>query len=133
MKISIRKSLPICETLEENYKYYDHYYREYYRSSENLCFQSCKTKQYEGKHISTNTGLASKTYVPVLFWFSTNEREVHTEYLIYDTSGFIGSVGGTFGLFIGFSFHDVLKKIIFTLKNFFTVRFFNSIPVPQQE
>ena len=28
---------------------------------------------------------------------------VHVEYFIYNTMGMIGSVGGTFGMFIGFS------------------------------
>ena len=36
---------------------------------------------------------------------------VKEEYLIYDMLTMIGAVGGTLGLFIGFSFHDLLQGI----------------------
>ena len=38
--------------------------------------------------------------------------EVQEEYLIHDSMSIIGSVGGTLGLFIGFSFSKVLSFII---------------------
>ena len=41
-----------------------------------------------------------------------------TEYLVYDIDGMIGSIGGTLGLFIGFSFLDVIKEIINVCKNY---------------
>ncbi len=31
-----------------------------------------------------------------------------TEYEVYDLSGIVGSVGGSLGLFVGFSFFDCL-------------------------
>ena len=48
-------------------------------------------------------------------------REVRTEYLIYDPLTFIGSVGGTLGLFVGFSIMQFpammgIYKIIKVLK-----------------
>jgi len=33
---------------------------------------------------------------------------VYEEYLIYDVKGMVGSIGGTLGLFIGFSFYNVI-------------------------
>ena len=42
---------------------------------------------------------------------SKNE-EVNQEYLIYDITGFVGSVGGTLGLFIGFSFRDIVDIVL---------------------
>ena len=39
-------------------------------------------------------------------------REVRTEYLIYDPLTFIGTVGGTLGLFVGFSFYDFVVMFI---------------------
>ena len=45
-------------------------------------------------------------------------EEVNQEYLIYDITGFVGSVGGTLGLFIGFSFLDTLKNWFDKLKQF---------------
>ena len=37
---------------------------------------------------------------------------VKDEYLIYDMLNMIGAVGGTLGLFIGFSFHDLFQGIL---------------------
>ena len=109
MKISGNISLPLCETVDDNYKFYNYYYTEYYRKAEDGCSKSCVITRYAGKYQNTITGYANKTYVPVSFWFSSNETEVHQEYLVYNTFEFVGSIGGTLGLFIGFSFHDVFK------------------------
>ena len=39
-------------------------------------------------------------------------RERQTEYFIYDTLSMVGTVGGTLGLFVGFSFYDFISMII---------------------
>ena len=44
--------------------------------------------------------------------FSSNIRTVHEEVLILDGIGLLGSLGGSLGLFIGFSFFGYLAKII---------------------
>ena len=41
---------------------------------------------------------------------ATRERQI--EYLIYDTLSLVGTVGGTLGLFVGFSFYDFICMII---------------------
>ena len=41
---------------------------------------------------------------------------VNEEYLIYDLEGLVGSVGGTLGMFIGFSFINVIKDVLNYLK-----------------
>ena len=43
---------------------------------------------------------------------------VHVEYFIYNTMGTIGSVGGTFGLFIGFSVTGFISSAIEFIKKF---------------
>ena len=40
-----------------------------------------------------------------------SNREFSQEYLIYDTLSLIGTLGGTLGLFVGFSFYDFLTMI----------------------
>ena len=40
------------------------------------------------------------------------EIQVQTEYLIYDFNGLLGFIGGTLGLFIGFSFYGLLTDLI---------------------
>ena len=37
---------------------------------------------------------------------------IYQEYLIYDSIGMIGSVGGTLGMFIGFSFSNAISSIL---------------------
>ena len=44
--------------------------------------------------------------------FATLKTKVSKEYLIYDVIGMVGLVGGTLGLFIGFSFSNVLTCMI---------------------
>ena len=39
-------------------------------------------------------------------------RERQTEYFIYDTLSMVGTVGGTLGLFVGFSFYDFISMLI---------------------
>ena len=41
---------------------------------------------------------------------ATRERQI--EYFIYDTLSMVGTVGGTLGLFVGFSFYDFICMII---------------------
>ena len=40
----------------------------------------------------------------------------YEEYLLYDFNGLVGTVGGTLGLFIGFSFYDVIINLTNYLK-----------------
>ena len=41
-----------------------------------------------------------------------HEVQVNEEYKVYDFTGILGSVGGSLGLFIGFSFLDMILYII---------------------
>ena len=56
------------------------------------------------------------------FWFwyqlSNEQAIVNTEYLIYDFNSMIGSIGGTLGLFIGFSFSNIISYAISQLRKF---------------
>ena len=53
--------------------------------------------------------------------------KVNEEYLIYDTIGMISSIGGTLGMFIGFSFNNTITLIINYLRNsiFFLSAFYS--------
>ena len=47
------------------------------------------------------------------YWmFPSTIIKVHNEYLIYDMTGLIGSIGGSLGLFVGFSFRDFFSYFI---------------------
>ena len=40
------------------------------------------------------------------------ERKITKEILLYDTNDMIGAIGGSLGLFLGFSFFDVISKCL---------------------
>ena len=55
-------------------------------------------------------------------WYQFEDDQdiiVYEEYLIYDTINMIGSLGGTLGIFIGFSFSNVLNVILSFIKSCF--------------
>ena len=49
--------------------------------------------------------------------FQSKTQQIHEEYLLYDETGVIGSVGGTLGLFIGFSFRDIIIYLLDKFRN----------------
>ena len=82
-------------------------------ASESL--KSCSVKNPKIFEIKTEVDNAED--VEDEFWFdiyvkigATRERQ--TEYFIYDTLSMVGTVGGTLGLFVGFSFYDFICMII---------------------
>ena len=40
------------------------------------------------------------------------EITVYEEYVVYDFNGIVGTVGGSLGLFVGFSFLDIILLVI---------------------
>ena len=53
--------------------------------------------------------------------------QVNEEYKLYDFTTFITSVGGTLGLFIGFSFRDAFVIILDYVQNLFSKYFKNDM------
>ena len=41
-----------------------------------------------------------------------NIGKIEREVLVYDTNDVIGSIGGSLGIFLGFSFFDVISKFL---------------------
>ena len=84
------------------------------------CPRSCATLQYSGKVIYEKLDYYdNKTEALLEYKFAEPAYvKVNNEYLIFDTIGMIGSVGGTLGLFIGLSFSNILAILIGYLKTF---------------
>ena len=59
-------------------------------------------------------------YYGFSYEFSEHPGKVFEEYLIYDIMGVIGSVGGTLGMFIGFSMDGVVSWAIGYIKRYKT-------------
>ena len=54
----------------------------------------------------------TKRGVEVVIYISRNTKRVKEEMLVITTEDFIGSVGGSLGLFLGFSFFTYLLEIL---------------------
>ena len=82
------------------------------------CERSCNIVEYQGitkKYLGW--GNFSEGATMINLFFPTNEVKLQEEYLIYGIVDLIGIVGGNLGLFIGFSFYDVIKYVLdFLLK-----------------
>ena len=57
--------------------------------------------------------------VMVRLQYTTMDVEIHDEVLIQELSNFIGTVGGSLGLFIGFSYTGFVGKLIDLLFDLF--------------
>ena len=81
------------------------------------CPVRCSTLTFKGEVVEEIKTKDNPRHVEIFFWFTSNTTQVHQEYLVYDTVGLIGSIGGSLGLFIGFSFHGALISILVFIKN----------------
>ena len=73
--------------------------------------KTCTILQYSGDLESQEKSNSPEVYFSYDI-SSPGTVVVYEEYLIYDTIGLIGSVGGTMGMFIGFSFSGTISQII---------------------
>lgn len=84
-------------------------------SKTNACPKQCKVLQYGGKVVYDDVySWAPKSNLAQFSYEIDPPKKVtvYQEYVVYDAIGIIGSVGGTFGMFIGFSFTGVISGII---------------------
>ena len=72
---------------------------------------------YKGEMFGLNGGYNSLNANEIVMQisFSTMDTEIHNEMLIFDLATFIGTAGGSLGLFIGFSFTGFVWQML----NFF--------------
>ena len=92
-----------------------------YGGIKSKCKKPCEIQQYivDWKNwYVENANQESKLWFWLWYQFEDDQDTiVYEEYLIYDTINMIGSLGGTLGLFIGFSFSNVLNVIISFIKS----------------
>ena len=109
-------STPICTTTNDtkhNFGYWNHIY-----NAIGHCAKPCQNMEYSGT-VNTWIGYLENNKVAILqYFFSTDETLIHEEYLLFDMLSIIGYVGGTLGLFIGFSFVDQFNRGIVMLMNY---------------
>jgi len=115
-------NITMCKTKDEydcNFKLFDKYLEEI---TIEMCPKACSVLQYSETVIM---GDRHKIYRPNAtdylrrYSYTLGKLQnviVHKEYLIYDFIGVIGSAGGTLGLFVGFSFSNIIDTIMIFLK-----------------
>ena len=82
-----------------------------------VCPKSCNVKRYLGEIVYREDWGTNNTFFTLFEFASPYKVKVKEEYLIYDFIGLVGSVGGTLGLFIGFSFYDIISRFCNKLRN----------------
>ena len=120
---------PKCETVRD---YVCNFYPmwDIYGESLKKCPKHCEWIEYHGAKLTNYYNYDDSNWKNSLrrfrFWWSysfDNELiEVYEEYLMYDIIGLIGTVGGTLGLFIGFSFLDVSSTLLHFFASFFNCK-----------
>ena len=99
--------------LYENYKCNTDIFKDIWQDLliNNTCPRTCTTTEYSGKVVleKSNTG----TEVDLGYKFAEPEiTTVHEEYVLFDVIDMICNVGGTLGLFIGFSISNAFTVLL---------------------
>ena len=79
------------------------------------CESQCQIKNYyaEPQKLKEPTlYLGDGERANLLLMATSRTRYVQKEYRIYDTPGMVGTVGGSLGLFLGFSFYGVISEVL---------------------
>ena len=113
--LSFLDHLPTCLTDEETKCMYEHWawaddfnvYTQYKH-----CLKPLTTTLYEANPAKLDGEGNGNNSVDLLFGYASNEMEIEEEALMIGTSSYIGSVGGSLGLFLGFSFFTHLSCCI---------------------
>ena len=84
--------------------------------------RTCVTTQFLGKIVSSTTQPNKNRWIEYKFTLPLTTK-VYEEYLITDSITLIGSVGGTLGLFSGFSINNVVYNIMDFLKTTIVTHF----------
>ena len=71
-----------------------------------------KTTLYKAKSQPLEKALTQNSTVDIAFAYSSDELKIEEETLMIGTSSYIGSVGGSLGLFLGFSCFTYLSCCI---------------------
>ena len=89
--------------------------------AENHCEKHCSEITYSGK-VTWIIRSGKKYDVSWTYSFASKEVEILEEYVLMDEAGVVGGIGGTLGIFIGFSFRDVVGWILQGVKTFIQSR-----------
>ena len=110
IELSSNESFTICKTVEENYCMAT-LMNHIFTTKTKQCHVRCEQFKYSARKMYDPT-YWPESDMEMAFNFPSANLIEYEEYVIYDWIGMIGSIGGSLGLFIGFSFRDVFSYII---------------------
>ena len=100
-------TLPPCDTKEEENCI--HNYINLATLNQKSCQIECKITEFTGKIRSNGKSRENSTNLWIL---KPKMRIITKEYLIYNVVGMIGTIGGSLGLFLGFSFYGAISDLL---------------------
>ena len=115
VKTAKRVSLKYCQTNEEfgcaRKRMHDCYFN---KATSDKCPKPCRDYRYNAIQMEgeIDEEIKEKKIINFVVAYRSVDEKVYQEYYIYDTFSFIGNVGGSLGLFIGFSYTDFLGNIL---------------------
>ena len=77
------------------------------------CLRPASTMEFKAKVISFRS--SPSKHINMWFKYGTGQLEVKEEVLSIALTTFIGSIGGSLGLFLGFSMYDYISSIVDTI------------------
>ena len=105
-------SLQKCQTEAESKQNYIAMTKCYFsENTTNNCLDPCNIEIYtENSQIIER--MSDKRNMTLIIKYESMAIKVSEEYLVYDFANFIGTLGGSLGLFIGFSYTGLIGSII---------------------
>ena len=117
--VFVEEEIPICKARSVAWKCSHKYGLNLVRKLRKnaTCLErACKTIHYDGKIVYEESHPESPLVHPhsrsFSYSFMRTSVAIHEEYLIYDFVGMLGSIGGTLGMCIGFSFVGLSSVIL---------------------
>ena len=87
----------------------------------NSCLLQCSQTNYKlfkSIYTENTTSKNAKRNVHIIYRIPLKDMTIQKEYLIHDFGGMLGSIGGTLGMFISFSFLGVISSSMEYLQKF---------------
>ena len=122
--ISLPKGkIPVCMTLEDKKCSKEIFITIFQNITRNECPRPCESIGFSVKN-NWIVNLEKSHKFRFVYEFLINEQlQVYEEYLIYDIISLVGSVGGTLGIFVGFSLKELFSNICNILQNYIMKHF----------
>ena len=112
----VLSDIPQCQDKAEENDSWEHLFYDLFLVNSFECPESCISREYTGKVDYLQPKDDNNTFEMTVRFARPFKMTTFEEYLLYDFGELVGTVGGTLGLFIGFSFYDVIMKITNCLK-----------------